>query len=121
MFLTQHIPRTLPTSSIDHAYLLQMSSPFRSLSELRALGNLINTSIDQIEQACQSQGKDLPSLNEPSSAESEAILLLPDVMKASNVIVAAAAQLTAAVRPPTISLFAHAHLVSTILDKYSRC
>lgn len=98
-----------------------MSSPFRSLSELRALGNLINSSIDQIEQACQSQGKDLPSLHEPSSTESEAILLLPDVMKASNVIVAAAAQLTAAVRPPTISLFAHAHLVSTMLGKSSRC
>ena len=98
-----------------------MSSSFRSLRELRALGNLINSSIDQIEQACQSQGKDLPSLHEPSSAESEAILLLPDVMKASNVIVAAAAQLTAAVRPPTISLFAHAHLVRTLLDKYPRC
>ena len=121
MFHTRHIPQAPSVSQIDYLYLLQMSSLSRSLGELRALGNLINSSIDQIEQACQSQGKDLPSLNEPSSAESEAILLLPDVMKASNVIVAAAAQLTAAVRPPTISLFAHAHLVRTLLDKYPRC
>ncbi|KAI0082907.1 hypothetical protein BDY19DRAFT_981725 [Irpex rosettiformis] len=46
-----------------------------SLLKLRALGNLINTAIDQIGQVCYTQDKNLPSLHEPSTTESEAILL----------------------------------------------
>ncbi len=88
-----------------------MSVSFTALQELRTLGNLVSAAIDQIEQACVSQGKDLPTLDQPSNPQSEAILLQPDVAKASNVIIAAASQLIAAVRPPTVSLMIHADLV----------
>ncbi|KAI0795374.1 S-adenosyl-L-methionine-dependent methyltransferase [Irpex lacteus] len=87
-----------------------MSVSFTALEELRTLGNLVSAAIDKIEQACVSQGKDLPALSQPSNPQSEAILLQPDVAEASNVIIAAASQLIAAVRPPTVSLMIHADL-----------
>ena len=78
---------------------------FTSLEELRSLVKLIDTSFEQIEHACVAQGRDLPSLHQPSNPQSEAILTSPDVIKAGSMITAAAFQLAAAVRPSTLSLF----------------
>ncbi|KAI0087132.1 S-adenosyl-L-methionine-dependent methyltransferase [Irpex rosettiformis] len=88
-----------------------MSVPhaFTSLRELEALVQLINSSFHEIKHACITQGKDFPFLNEPSTLESEAIVVSPEVVKAGSVITAAAYQLVAAVRPPTLTLFAQAN------------
>ena len=69
------------------------------LQELRALANLINHSIDELEQVCVSQGKDIPLLSEPADRQAEAMLFSPEAIKAGSLITAAAAQLAAATRP----------------------
>lgn len=82
-----------------------MSDPVQlSLKELRALQGLINSSIDRIADACVSNKQSLPSSDEPSSTESEAVLLLPDVQQASELIMAATSQLLATVRPPASTI-----------------
>lgn len=78
---------------------MSATSPFPGLQELRALAKLINDGADQLEQVCLAQGKDIPPLNEPTTLEAESILLSPDAAKATSLIVAATAQLSALVRP----------------------
>jgi hypothetical protein len=72
-----------------------------TLQELKALSRLISQSIDAIEGTLQSRGQKFPSLSEPFSTESEASRMAADVLDECSVITAAAAQLVAAVRPPT--------------------
>jgi hypothetical protein len=80
---------------------------FSSLQELRALANLINTSIDQLEQACNAQDKDLPSPHKPIDSDSESILLSDKCIDANSIIVSAASQLLASVRHPIMTMFCH--------------
>ncbi|THG99674.1 hypothetical protein EW026_g2708 [Hermanssonia centrifuga] len=74
-----------------------------TVKELRALSQLINASIDEIEHAMVSRGQSFPLLNESYSLESEIPRMEPDMVAAGTVITSAAAQLIAAVRIPAVS------------------
>ncbi|KAJ3553485.1 hypothetical protein NM688_g3587 [Phlebia brevispora] len=74
-----------------------------AFQELRALVALISDSLDSMEHTVCSRGQTFPSMHKPYSPESEAARSVPEGLKASSVIVAAASQLIAAVRPPAIS------------------
>ncbi len=74
-----------------------------TVKELRALSQLINASIDEIEHAMVSRGQSFPLLNESYSLESEIPRMEPDMVAAGAVITSAAAQLIAAVRIPAVS------------------
>lgn len=76
----------------------------QSLADLRALSDIIKTSIDKLEAGLTARGQSLPSLDEPSSRELEAQFTAPDLLAAADDIVSAAGQLTAAIRPPILSL-----------------
>lgn len=82
-------------------------SSYTTLKELRALVNFINTSFDEIEQACKAQHKDFPSPHEPMSHEAEAVRMSPEVMKAGNILESAAYQLVAALRLPMLAASSH--------------
>ncbi|KAA1466023.1 O-methyltransferase [Dentipellis sp. KUC8613] len=72
-------------------------------SILKQLSNLIAASVDQIDAACEAQGLQFPSLDEPFSPESEGARHIPDVLKAIDIIVVAANQLIATAQPPISS------------------
>lgn len=78
-----------------------MSDPVdTSLEELHALVNLIKTSVDQIEKTYKSNKQPFPSLNGPFNPPSEGLRMSPEVQQAGDILVAAASQLIATVRPP---------------------
>ncbi|KAI0697896.1 S-adenosyl-L-methionine-dependent methyltransferase [Cytidiella melzeri] len=72
---------------------------------LTALRDLITSSVDAILASCDTQP--FPSADEPFSVESEAIRMDPHVQKHSGILIAAATQLIAAVRPPPLTLLYH--------------
>ena len=79
-----------------------MNSP---VAALRALQNIITTSIDQIEESCKSRGLDFPSLDEPFTGENDAARADPVVQEASTLLAAAAHQLVATVQQPQKTIF----------------
>ncbi|KAJ3559922.1 hypothetical protein NM688_g32 [Phlebia brevispora] len=81
-----------------------MTTPKSSASELRALVDLLNGAVTQIEAACASRSQTFPPSHDPFSLESEAARMSPDVLLPGNIIVAAAQQLIAAVRIPALAL-----------------
>lgn len=82
-------------------------------NHLLALAGLVSSSVDAIVHACKAQP--FPSADEPFSLESDAIRMDPEVQKHSGVLVAAATQLVAAVRPPPLALLIHGITVRAIL------
>ncbi|KAJ3554256.1 hypothetical protein NM688_g3204 [Phlebia brevispora] len=82
----------------------RMAAAKSPASELRALADLINGAVAQIEAACASRSKTFPSSDEPFTLESEAARMSPDVLLPGNIIVAAAQQLISAVRVPALTL-----------------
>ncbi|KAJ3555091.1 hypothetical protein NM688_g2768 [Phlebia brevispora] len=81
-----------------------MTTPKSSASELRALVDLLNGAVTQIEAACASRSQIFPPSDDPFTLESEAARMSPDVLLPGNIIVAAAQQLIAAVRIPALTL-----------------
>ncbi|THG93493.1 hypothetical protein EW026_g7759 [Hermanssonia centrifuga] len=75
-----------------------------AVKDLRALSNLINISVDQIENEMLSRGQTYPLLSEPYSPETEKPRMAPDILAAGSIIIAAAAQLIASVRIPVTSV-----------------
>ncbi|KAI0739310.1 S-adenosyl-L-methionine-dependent methyltransferase [Irpex lacteus] len=73
--------------------------------ELVDLGNLVTSSLDAIIKTCGTQK--FPSAHEPFSPESEALRMNPDIQAQSAILVAAATQLVAAIRPPPVALLIH--------------
>ncbi|KIY46447.1 S-adenosyl-L-methionine-dependent methyltransferase [Fistulina hepatica ATCC 64428] len=71
---------------------------------LKALARLILESVDTIDKSCTESGLLFPRLDQPFSPSSEAARNLPGVSDASNIVVAAAAQLIAETRNPVASL-----------------
>lgn len=69
---------------------------FKSLSHLRLLGQIINDSINVIEERLTEASVSFPSLDEPFNPTSkvESILVEPDMIKVTSHIVAAAAQVS---------------------------
>lgn len=90
-----------------------------TLDELRALSSLIDASVKNIEKCMLDSGATFPSLNEPFTLESEMARLNPAVMEAASHIVAAAAQLTAIVRPTGLSLAVTAFQVSFHIPRHA--
>lgn len=78
-----------------------------SFHDIRALLDLIKTSIDDAERACITSGQLFPSLDTLYSSKSEAARSHPAVEQASNILIAAAYQLIATVRPPPVTLTLH--------------
>ena len=75
-----------------------------ALTELRALAQIITAGVDQIEQSCSTRNVAFPGLGVPYDVQSESARLDAKVLEASANIVAAAAQITALVRPTGLSL-----------------
>ena len=73
-------------------------------AELRALCDLIKSSVDSIAAALASRSQTYPSANEPFSLQSEASRMSPDILEPGRIIVSAAAQLIATVRLPVMTL-----------------
>lgn len=75
-----------------------------ALNELRSLAKLMNYSLKTIENCITSQNISFPGLNETYSPKSESSLGDPAVVEAAAHIVSAAAQLSAMVRPPPLTI-----------------
>ena len=88
-----------------------MSSIQSPVAELRALSDLIKSSVDKIEALCVERGSTYPSLDTPFSPQSDAPRMIPDVIEEGVIIVAASAQLIAAVRPPPVGMIGQAFQV----------
>ncbi|KAI0771399.1 O-methyltransferase [Irpex lacteus] len=82
--------------------------PASPVAELRALSDLIKASVDKIEALCAERGQTYPTSDVPFSPQSEAPRMAPDVIAEGTIIVAAAAQLITAVRPPPLSVLTQA-------------
>jgi hypothetical protein len=81
------------------------SAPPDALAELKALANIILSSVEQIEAACAANSFTYPSPDSTFTLESEAPRMHPAIQSAGSLITSAAAQLTALVRPAPLSLF----------------
>jgi len=75
------------------------------LAELKALSNIIQSSIEQLETAVAANSFNFPSPNAPFSLESEAPRMHPDIVSAGSLITSAAAQLITLVRPAPLTVF----------------
>ena len=74
-------------------------APQEVLAELKALANIIQSSIDNIEAVVNDNSLVLPSTNVPFSLESEAPRMHPSIQFSGSLITSAAAQLMTLVRP----------------------
>ena len=75
-----------------------------TLSELKALANIIQSSVEQIEGVVSVNSFNFPSPDEPFSIESETPRMDPAIRSAGSLITSAAAQLTTLVRPAPLTL-----------------
>ncbi|KAH9012305.1 S-adenosyl-L-methionine-dependent methyltransferase [Lactarius hengduanensis] len=90
--------------SLGHTPLLSKSttanySATGVLAELKALANIIQSSVDDIEAAVNTNAFVLPSPNQPFNLQSEAPHMHPSIQSAGSLITSAAAQLMTLVRP----------------------
>ncbi|KAH9024031.1 S-adenosyl-L-methionine-dependent methyltransferase [Lactarius deliciosus] len=69
------------------------------LAELKALANIIQSSVDDIETIVNANSLILPSSNQPFNLDSEAPRMHPSIQSAGSLITSAAAQLMTLVRP----------------------
>ncbi|KAH8978094.1 S-adenosyl-L-methionine-dependent methyltransferase [Lactarius hatsudake] len=69
------------------------------LAELKALANIIQSSVNDIEAAVNTNAFVLPSSNQPFNLQSEAPHMHPSIQSAGSLITSAAAQLMTLVRP----------------------
>ena len=89
-------------------------------SELRALRDIISSSIDNILNVCAETGKDFPSLNEPihpSEFTPDGIRNHPQVADAIGPAVAAAFQLIQTLQSPPVTLTTSAFRVGYPLHR----
>lgn len=82
-----------------------MAQPNAGIGELRALVDILQSTVDKLDETMTSRGQIYPSLDDPYSVESEAPRNSPDILALCDVLVSAAGQLIATARPtPTSSL-----------------
>ena len=74
------------------------------LAELKALANIIQSSIEQIEATVTTNSVTYPSSGTTFSLETEAPRMDPAIMSAGSLITSAAAQLMTLVRPAPLTL-----------------
>jgi hypothetical protein len=84
------------------------------LAELKALANIILSSVEQIEAVVTANSFTYPSADSTFSLESEAPRMHPVIQSAGSLITSAAAQITALVRPALFSLWDTAQQVTLI-------
>ena len=87
-----------------------------SLKDLHALLDLVKSSVASIEKSFVASKQPFPSLNGPFNPASEAVRMSPDVQEATGLLVAAASQLIATVRPPHATILAYTLQVRVFLD-----
>jgi hypothetical protein len=75
-----------------------------ALAELKALGNIIQSSIEQIEAIVSANSFIFPSPDSTFSPESDAAHKHPAIQSATSLITSAASQLLARVRPAPLSV-----------------
>jgi hypothetical protein len=76
-----------------------------ALAELKALANIIQSSIEQIEATVTTNSFTYPSPDSTFSLETEAPRMHPAIMSAGSLITSAATQLITLVRPAPLTLF----------------
>jgi hypothetical protein len=81
-----------------------MAQDSDTLSELKALANIIQSSIKQIEDAVTTNSYTFPSSDSTFSLETEAPRMDPIIQSAGSFITSAAAQLITLVRPAPLTL-----------------
>jgi hypothetical protein len=74
------------------------------LAELKALGNIIQSSIEQIEAVVSANSFVFPSPDSTFNLESDAPHRHPDIQSATTLITSAASQLIARARPAPLSV-----------------
>jgi len=79
--------------------------PKDSLAELKALANIVQSSIDRIEAVVTANSFTYPSSESPVTPESEAPHMHPGILSAGSLITSAAAQLITLVRPAPLAVF----------------
>ncbi len=75
-----------------------------ALAELKALANIIQSSIERMEADLSANSLTIPSPDSTFSLESEASRMHPDIESAGSLITSAAAQLISLARPAQITL-----------------
>jgi hypothetical protein len=75
------------------------------LAELKALVNIIQSSVEQIEATVTANSFTFPSPDSTYSRETEAPRMHPDILSAGSLITSAATQLITLVRPAPFTLF----------------
>ena len=88
----------------DGVLLTRRKAAQGALAELKALANIIQSSIQQIEEGAITNSFTFPSPDLIFSLESEAPHMHPDIQSAGSLIVSAAAQLMTLVRPAPITV-----------------
>ena len=88
-------------------------------AELEALRNIINTSIDSILDRCSKSSLNFPSTHQPADSATEEVRNDPEIAISINLIVAAASQLIATVRPPAKTIFINAYSVCPLAAQVS--
>jgi hypothetical protein len=76
-----------------------------ALAELKALANIIQSSVEQIEAAVTANSFTFPSPDSTFSLETEAPRMHPAILSAGSLITSAASQLITLVRPAPLTLF----------------
>ena len=85
------------------------------LSELKALRDIISTSVDTIVNECEAAGVDFPSLDEPFKPSPADPRQKAEVIEATRKIVAASQQLIVSTQAPPLSLMNFAMTVSNLI------
>jgi hypothetical protein len=89
---------------VTNAVLFASALP-GALAELKALANIIQSSIEQIEATVTTNSFTYPSPDSTFSLETEAPRMHPAILSAGSLITSAAAQLISLVRPAPLTLF----------------
>ena len=80
------------------------SVPQETVAEMKALANIILSSVEQIEADATANSFTLPSPNSMFTLESETPRMHPSILSAGSTITSAAAQLVTLVRPAPLTL-----------------
>ena len=105
-------PATLSSQSVtpitravdDKSLTLLGRVPQNAIAELKALANIIQSSIEQIEQVATANCFTFPSPDSTFSLETEAPRMHPAIQSAGSLIASAAGQLITLVRPAPLTL-----------------
>jgi hypothetical protein len=112
---TGYVSHVQLSVEVPDSVLLRSAQP-DGLAELKALANIILSSVEQIEAVVVANSFTYPSADSTFSLESEAPRMHPDIQSAGSLITSAAAQITALVRPAPLSLWDTAQQVKLIVS-----